>query len=106
MTCRRCLHAPVCFDSEGCTKYYGPEIAANNVEELCIHFVDRSRYVVRKKGEWIDIYGGKYDNPRYSCSHCGEKALYKFEVDVLGHEKTVQALTDSCPTCGADMRKG
>ena len=59
---------------------------------------------LRPQGEWIDIYGGKYANPRYACSACGEKALYKFEVDALGHEKAVQALSDSCPKCGAKMK--
>lgn len=82
MTCRKCLHAPVCFDSEGCTKYYGPEIAANNVEELCIHFVDRSRYVVREKGEWL--LDGR-------CSICLKNPLTTH--------------VSFCPACGSDMRK-
>lgn len=59
---------------------------------------------LRPQGEWIDIYGGKYANPRYACSACGEKALYKFEADALDHVKAVQALSKSCPNCGAKMK--
>ena len=103
MTCRKCLHAPVCFDREGCTKYYGPEIAANNVEKLCIHFVDRSRYVVREKGEWVGWHGDRrvsddeYGMPIYrhyhyfSCRKCGRRTAVR---------------ENFCPNCGADMRKG
>ena len=58
---------------------------------------------IKPQGEWIDMYGGKYDNPRYACSKCGGKALCKIEADVLGHEKAVQALTAYCPNCGVKM---
>lgn len=53
-TCRKCLHAPVCFDSEGNTKYYGPDIAANNVEDLCETFLDRSSLVI-PEGKTIEF---------------------------------------------------
>ena len=59
---------------------------------------------LRVQGEWIDLYGGKYANHRYACTRCGADALYKFEVDALGQEKAVQALSDSCPNCGAYMK--
>ena len=59
-------------------------------------------------GRWVDRYGGKYANPLYECSACKNTivptTVYKIEVDVLGHEHIVQALTDYCPNCGADMR--
>ena len=54
-------------------------------------------------GRWVDEFGGKYANPKYICSHCTLKALYKQKVDVLGNWQTVQALTDYCPNCGAKM---
>lgn len=94
MTCRKCLHAPVCFDSEGTTRYYGPEIAANNVEELCIHFVDRSRYVVREKGEWRLETDEEEPNP-----------LFKLGVCRVCNQ-TSSETRNFCPNCGADMRKG
>lgn len=56
-----------------------------------------------RPGRWEDEYGGKYENPRYRCSVCKEKALYKFERDVLGKEQAVQALSLSCPSCCAVM---
>lgn len=52
---------------------------------------------------WKDEYGGKYANPRYRCSACKEKALYKFELNELDQWKEVQALTQRCPNCGAHM---
>ena len=52
---------------------------------------------------WIDEFGGKYANPKYICSNCTLKALYKEKLDVLGNWQTVQALTDYCPNCGAKM---
>ena len=60
--------------------------------------------VERKHGEWEDEYGGAFANPRYRCSVCKEKALYRHEQDCLGGWHEVQALTDFCPNCGADMR--
>lgn len=54
-------------------------------------------------GRWEDEYGGEYVNPRYRCSVCKEKALFKFERDLLGHYREVQALTPNCPHCGAKM---
>ena len=54
-------------------------------------------------GRWEDEHGGKYANPRYRCSICKERALYKFERDLLDNWKGVQALTNYCPNCGAKM---
>ncbi len=54
-------------------------------------------------GRWEDMYDGKYANPRYRCSACKEKALYKMEQDELLSWHEVQALTDYCPNCGAKM---
>lgn len=57
-------------------------------------------------GRWEDSYGGKYANPRFRCSVCKEKALYKFERDCLGNHKDVQALTPICPYCSARLDGG
>ena len=54
-------------------------------------------------GRWVDEFDGKYANPKYICSHCTLKALYKQKLDALGNWQTVQALTDYCPNCGAKM---
>lgn len=59
---------------------------------------------IRPQAEWVDVYGKKYANHRYACSRCREDALYKIEADALGRERYVQALSDSCPNCGAKMR--
>lgn len=56
-----------------------------------------------RHGRWIDRYGGKYANHLYECSECKETALYKVEVDVLGKENIVQALSAACPHCRAKM---
>lgn len=57
-------------------------------------------------GRWEDMWGGKYANPRYRCSVCKEKALYKQEQDELLTWHDVQALTLYCPNCGAKMDGG
>lgn len=56
-------------------------------------------------GRWEDMWDGKYANPRYRCSVCKEKALYKSVQDALLSWKDVQVLTPICPFCGA-MLKG
>ena len=57
-------------------------------------------------GQWEDIYGGKYANPRYRCSVCKEKALFKFEKGVIGGYIESQALTPFCPYCMAKLDGG
>ena len=57
-------------------------------------------------GRWEDEHGGKYANPRYRCSVCKERALYKFERDLLDNWKEVQALTPHCPFCTAKLDGG
>ena len=54
-------------------------------------------------GRWEDEHGGKYANPRYRCSVCKKRALYKFERDLLDNWKEVQALTPNCPYCMAKL---
>ena len=57
-------------------------------------------------GRWEDEHGGKYANPRYRCSVCKKRALYKFERDLLDNWKEVQALTPVCPYCMAKLDGG
>lgn len=52
---------------------------------------------------WEDAYGGKYANPRYQCSACKARALYRMEQDVLLTWHDVQSLTERCHHCGAHM---
>lgn len=59
-----------------------------------------------RHGRWVDRYGGKYANPLCECSECKEKALYKYEVDVLDNGHFVQALSNACPHCRAKMDGG
>ena len=59
-----------------------------------------------KHAQWIDIYGGKYANPRYACSSCGGKALWDNVQDELLSWHEVQVLSDFCPHCGAKMDGG
>lgn len=54
-------------------------------------------------GRWEDEYGGAFSNPRYRCSVCKGRALYRHEQNCLGGWEDVQALTDYCPLCGAKM---
>ena len=55
-------------------------------------------------GRWEDMYDGKYANPRFCCSVCKEKSLFKDERNVL--VSSFQALTPFCPHCGAALDGG
>lgn len=78
MTCKDCIHNEMCYATH------------TDDSPTCCDFADRSRYVVREKGEWV------YDHwCEFKCSKCG--ALSKTEP--RGEE-------NFCPNCGADMRKG
>lgn len=59
-----------------------------------------------KHGEWIDKFNGRFVNPTYICSICGEKALYEFYKNELDQWKDRQALSIRCPYCGAKMDGG
>ena len=54
-------------------------------------------------GRWEDVYGGKYQNKRYLCTVCKEKALFKFYQDDLLTWSAEQKLSNYCPNCGARM---
>ena len=54
-------------------------------------------------GRWEDIYGGKYENPRFRCSLCKQKALYTVSLSMLGNWLDVQDLSHYCHNCGAQM---
>ena len=78
-TCKDCLHSEVCA-------YIKPDLP------ICSDFADRSKYVVREKGEWVPLgqrtYGGGRSYTHY-CNRCGQ---HGYDDYVL------------CPNCGADMR--
>lgn len=74
-----------------------------DVLDITIYTLENQETKEVVHGQWEDIYNGKYANPRYRCSICKEKALYKFELDDLHNYKEVQALTPNCSHCGAKM---
>lgn len=59
-----------------------------------------------KHGEWIDKFNGRFVNPTYICSVCGEKALLECYINELDHWKYRQSLSIRCPHCGAKMNGG
>lgn len=95
MTCKNCLYFNMCY------------VLADNPEEAeaewaetdCSSFADRSRYVVREKGEWDDT--GRYTfvdgSLAIRCNLCGA---------ALNEEEWNKYHWHFCPNCGADMRKG
>ena len=91
MTCKDCLHIEVCA-------YIKPDLP------ICSDFADRSKYVVREKGEWkpyiedVEIYNtGGFTEKRQTGWICG-KCKSKKSI-------TQYYPTDFCPNCGSDMRK-
>lgn len=85
-TCKDCLHSFVCWKSM--------QVEKDNLP--CSDFADRSKYVVREKGEWIE--DGYYGNP-FVCSYCGHEGCYSGNY---GNKEYYP--TNFCPNCGADMR--
>ena len=49
-------------------------------------------------GEWVDDTGCLDSVRQYKCSNCGKKPIVNMNY--------VSILSDFCPNCGADMRKG
>ena len=92
MTCKDCLHYPACA---GMFKRMWDELPETGEgAERCDTFVDRSRYVVRERGEWITptkVAGRTFNIPH--CSACE------------GIPCGVDEYTNFCPCCGAEMRK-
>ena len=80
MTCKDCLHVEVCA-------YIKPDLP------ICSDFADRSRYVVREKGEWEGT----------NCSRCG--GSYMDYADADSYPAIGEPKPDFCPNCGSDMRK-
>lgn len=93
MDCKDCVHSYVCWKSM--------QIEKDNLD--CSDFADRSKYMMREKGEWEDCdwvkYGGHdecihYPKAALCCSRCRNA----FKKELLWKR-------DFCPNCGADMRK-
>lgn len=90
MTCKDCLHFNVCGKLIWCER---------DGSIVCDDFTDRSRYVVREKGEWVLVHvkpgyfkpGG---NRPWLCSKCGRVISWKLD----------NPKENFCPNCGADMR--
>lgn len=91
MTCKDCLHFDVCYIVE----HYGADTNEECAEHNCKQFKDRSRYVVREKGEWRFKWDSEKDPKRLFvrvvCSECNLHTGQK---------------SNFCPNCGADMTGG
>ena len=79
MTCKDCLHVEVCA-------YIKPDLP------ICSDFADRTRYVMREKGEWEGT----------NCSRCG--GSYMDYADADSYPAIGEPKPDFCPNCGSDMR--
>lgn len=79
LTCVDCLHIEVCA-------YIKHDLP------ICSDFADRSKYVVREKGEWILHMDGSS-----TCKKCRTNTKYSWDFDNS---------FNFCPHCGADVRKG
>lgn len=90
-TCKECLHYEACVLNEA---YW----VKHNADQACSVFKDKSKYVERNHGRWIEftrpadrLFG--LFQPYHKCSEC--------EKDFIGG---VDHGTNFCPNCGADMR--
>lgn len=87
--CKDCLHMELCARDERLPDFTPEQ------EALCQFFVDRHRYVVREKGEWVDRLVRDW-----RCSKCGEKIHKVRKVDGYCYDDK----PNFCPNCGSDMR--
>lgn len=89
-TCKECLHFEVCYVVKVANDV---TVNADGAEYDCRHFADRSKYVVREKGEWQRVVptksAAKWSN-KVACPVCHS----------AGHIRH-----NFCPNCGADMRE-
>ena len=89
MTCKDCVHTPVCRLPFNTSK------TQVNFAEECHHFKNKADFVEVKHGEWE-----KYrvtEGHVYVCSLCGYRTMVDFEGEFLHH--------NYCTKCGTDMRK-
>lgn len=94
--CKDCLHYHACMMMFEATWGERPKIGEGDGQ--CDTFADRSRYVVREKGEWQYTEDIDEDNNIQAyCSACG--AGDKHATSMVGK-------VPYCWKCGADMRKG
>jgi hypothetical protein len=88
--CKDCLHVELCANDDRLPGFTPEQ------EALCKAFLDRSRYVVREKGEW-EIILDDFDNELMRCPVCREE-FYDGDNDTVDHTPNF------CPYCGSDMR--
>lgn len=98
--CKDCLHMELCARDERLPDFTPEQ------EALCQFFVDRSRYVVREKGEWEF---SEYERMRWCtkavCSRCKSVIANNVHLsETWGLEEFVKR-HNFCPNCGADMRR-
>ena len=86
--CEKCNFLTVCGEKRLATKLY------------------EAGYRKQSEGEWIDRYNGKYANPIYECSQCGEVPLKKTHINELNTMELIDALSSFCPNCGSKMKGG
>jgi hypothetical protein len=96
MTCKDCVHYEACKDM-----YSGYSLDFDDCDFTldCIDmgiFKNKADFVEVKHGRWERCIDWEYD---FCCSECGDFAT-------LGEYNNHDVLTDFCPNCGADMRKG
>lgn len=93
--CKDCIHNEVCDQSSRMMW------ATMEGKTECDDFKDRSRYVVREKGEWI------LDGNKILCSSCRTVFYELEESEIFGAKADLPYLKEIekfCFNCGADMR--
>ena len=57
-TCRKCINWSKCVNNDNQTRYYGKDIAADNVDELCKWFTDNKEFIEVPKTGIGDLSDG------------------------------------------------
>ena len=104
LICKDCIHYNLCMDKF--KKQYSIYANKDITVDECEHFKNKTDVEEVKHGEWIDKFNGKYANPTYVCSICGERALLEMYRNELDQWRYRQSLSIRCPHCGVKMDGG
>ena len=90
--CKNCIHWNECSKQNGITRYYGKEIASNNVEELCKWFISTEDVVPRSEVEQLQRNLEQCENGYRQQIHIME-CKHKDEVEKLTINMNAYGLT-------------
>ena len=91
-TCRNCAHFDYCCDNERTTRFYGKEMAVNDVESFCVTFLEKPKPTKenfkqpQEEKRFIDANAVDYENIM-----CSQSQLHWLNA-IIEKQPTVDAV--------------